>query len=255
MGSSKSDESGILNEMKKLRRETAGWLLRVPPRTEEERQRTEAAGFVQQPSGQWVLPDYDFRPRLEVLRKQRYGHCCKACRSFFRSNRARDPYCPSCRSIMDEARERLEAILSAAIDATEEKQRQARFQVEEELKCPVCGWIQNEGRIVPENLRLALGYLPGWIRRAHCHFFRHAFWNRFPYNRRFARKITLAERQFIYGPNLLPDLREGITLEIVPLATVEAQPLTTVEISLLGAAPPLTAEKGDKPSNGESVIG
>ena len=120
---------------------------------------------------------------------------------------------------MSEDLERLEIILQAASDS-EEKRREAWLRVEEKLKCPVCGWIQNEGRIVPENLRLVLEYLPGWIGRAHRHYFRHAYWNRFPYSPRFVPEITLEERESIYGsnPNPLKDLAEEITFEIVPLA-------------------------------------
>jgi hypothetical protein len=235
--------------MKKLRRKTEGWRLENPPRTEEERWAAEGAGFVQLPSGQWLLPDYDFRPSLAVMQKKRYGHRCKACRSPFRSNRARDPYCPSCRNIMDETRKRLDAVLRAALDAPEEKREKARCKVEDELQCPVCDWAQNEGRIVPEDLGLILEYLPGWVERAHRHFFRHALWNRFPDSRRFAPEITPEERQFIYGPNSLSELGEEISVEIVPLASAEVQPLTRIDIPLIPPA------KGSKPSSGKSGTG
>jgi hypothetical protein len=127
----------------------------------------------------------------------------------------------------------LEAILQSGIDS-EEKWREAWFKVEEELKCPVCGWIQNEGRIVPEDFLLVLEYLPDWIGRAHHHHFRHAYWNRFPYSRRFAPEITPEERESIYGSNANPleNLVEELTFEIVPLATVEFKPLTTTHIPL-----------------------
>jgi hypothetical protein len=150
---------------------------------------------------------------------------------------------------MDEIRERLEAVLRAALDAPEEERKKARSRVERELTCSECGWAQNEGRIVPENLGLILEYLPAWIERAHRHFFRHVFWNRFPYSRRFAPEITAEERQFIYGPNPLSELAEEFSLEIVPLASAEVQPLTLIEIPLVAPA------QSSKPSNGESGTG
>jgi hypothetical protein len=150
---------------------------------------------------------------------------------------------------MDETRKRLEGVLRAGLDAPEEERKKARCKVEDELRCPECGWAQNEGRIVPEDLRLILEYLPGWVERAHRHFFRHAFWNRFPYSRRFAPEITAEERQFIYGPNPLSELVEEFSLEIVPLASVEVQPLTRIDISLVAPA------QGGKPPKGESGTG
>jgi hypothetical protein len=211
-----------------------GWRLEPQPQTEEERRTAQSAGFVQLPSGQWVFPELNSQPSLELIRKKPYGRRCRACQSPFRSERPRDRYCGSCRRTMSEVQERLEAILRSGIDS-EEKWREAWFKVEEDLKCPVCGWIQNEGRIVPGNLRLVLEYLPGWIGRAHHHYFRHAYWNRFHYSRRFVPAITPEERESIYdsNPNPLKDLAEEITFEIVPLAPVEYEPLDTTQIPLL----------------------
>jgi hypothetical protein len=225
--------------MKKMRAKTEGWRLQPPPQTEEGRRTAQSAGFLYLPSGQWVFPEPDFRPPLELIRNKPYGRYCRACRSLFRSERPRDRYCGSCRRTMSEVHERLEAILRAKIES-EEEQRETWFKVEEELKCPVCGWIQNEGRIVPEDFRLVSGYLPGWIGRAHHHYFRHAYWNRFPYSRRFAPEITPEEHESIYGSNSNPleDLAEEIAFEIVPLVTVEYEPLTTTHNPLLSA--PLT---------------
>ena len=53
---------------------------------------------------------------------------------------------------MGEDLEHLETILQAASDS--EKRREAWLSIEEKLKYPVCGWMQNGGRIVAENFRL-----------------------------------------------------------------------------------------------------
>ena len=118
-----------------------GWRLEPQPQTEEERRTAQSAGFVQLPSGQWVFPELNSQPSLELIRKKPYGRRCRACQSPFRSERPRDRYCGSCRRTMSEVQERLEAILRSGIDS-EEKWREAWFKVEEDLKCPV--WLDSE---------------------------------------------------------------------------------------------------------------
>jgi hypothetical protein len=101
---------------------------------------------------------------------------------------------------MQEQRNRLEAIIRRVRHASEDEQRQAWEEIEQELRCPRCDWQGNKGRDEPGDVRLWPPYLEDWIAAAHCHFMHHAFWNRFPYLRRFAPKLTPAEWAFFYGP-------------------------------------------------------
>lgn len=176
-------------EMKNLRKITNYWPLANPPKNEYEETVVSAFGFVRLATGQWVLPGPSFSPPIEILEKYGPGHRCRACRSFFRSKRARDPYCLSCRTIMHDKRRELEAILCPVLDAPAQKQHLSRQKVEEELAChePGCGWQGNRGRYEPQKIQQLLEYLPGWIETSHRHFMRHVFWNRFP-GPRFWRK-------------------------------------------------------------------
>lgn len=176
-----------------------------PPQTEEEKIIAREMGFVELPSGQWVLPDPVFSPPLPVIQKYPYGHKCKVCKSAFRSQKARDSYCPSCHIIMEDEKRRLEGVLRSALEAPGEEQRKAWEKIENVLICPApnCGWLGNQGRCEPSDIRLMLAYVPDWVLAAHRHFMRHAFWNRFPYTRRFAPVLTPSEWNFYYGPRRL----------------------------------------------------
>ncbi len=238
--------------MKKLQTKSEPIPLLTPPQNDFERRVAEASGFVQLPSGQWVRPEPDPRAPVEVIRKWPYPRRCRACRDRFRSRR-RVAYCGSCRAILDNAFRKLESILREALNTTQENQREAWAKVEVELTCRQCGWTENAGRAVPTDLRLMSEYLPGWVERAHVHFFRHVYWNRFKYNRRFAPRISPDDMRSTYGPSPL-DQVQIIGLEIEHVATVEFKPLATVEIPLLRRATSLEdAEDNRKPDTAAST--
>jgi len=221
--------------MKKLQTNSEPIPLLTPPQTDYERRVAEELGFVQTASGQWVKFEPDPRASVEVIRKWPYPRRCRACRDQFRSRR-RVAYCGSCRSILDKALRQLESILREALNTAEKQQLRAWYRVERELACPQCGWTANAGRAVPTDLGLTIEYLPGWVERAHLHFFRHVFWNRFPYNRRFAPQISQEEKRSIYGPSPVNQV-QIFGAEIEHVASVEFKPLGTVEIPLLRQAP------------------
>jgi hypothetical protein len=221
--------------MKKLQTKSEPIPLLTPPQTDFERRIAENLGFVQSPSGQWVRFEPDPRPSVEVIRKWPYPRRCRACRDQFRSRR-RVAYCGSCRRILDNALRRLESILCNALNKNEEQQREARAKIEEDLACPQCGWTENAGRVVPIDLELTLKYLRGWVERAHLHFFRHVFWNRFPYNRRFAPPISADDMRSTYGSSPA-DQVQIFGFEIEHVGSVEFKPLGMVEIPLLQRAP------------------
>ncbi len=198
-------------------------------------------GFVALPSGEWILPDDpDFRPSLATLEKHPYGHICKACRSPFRSERARAPFCRSCRRIMDLAIKKLEGILRRVLDGLSEDRRKAWEEIEKEIACPICGWAGNQTRYEPDNILQMLKLFPGWVEVTHRHFMRHVFWNRFPRSLRFASKERWEERaQEERASRIIEEMfeREPPTIELDQIAEVEvpispAGGLTTVEIDL-----------------------
>ena len=212
--------------MKKLRRKPAGWTLATPPRTEGERRTATAAGFVELPSGEWIMPERDFRPTLAAIQNYPYGRRCHACRTIFRSQKPRDPYCPSCHNIMGETLQQLEGILRPALGRSAEEQTNAWEKVEERLTCPDCGWQGNRNRMEPQGIATLLEYLPGWVERAHRHFMRHLFWNRFKYSRWFTpTQLSPEWKGFYYGSRdwtkRLED--QALSLAIEPLPQTKAK--------------------------------
>jgi len=51
---------------------------------------------------------------LDTLTRLPYQARCRVCRGYFRSERARVGYCPSCRQILTDRTRELDAILAAA---------------------------------------------------------------------------------------------------------------------------------------------
>lgn len=198
--------------MNKIRGRTQGWVLENPSRNKQEELVVREAGFVLSDSGEWILPEPSFSPPLWVLRKTRSGHWCKACKSFFRSNKERDPYCGSCRSTMGAKRKQLELIIRSAFDAPEREQMQARQRVEEEVAChePSCGWQGNQGRDEPPDLGCLLDRLHAWVTAAHLHSMRHSFWNRFPYSPRFTPNLTPEEKDYYFDPRYFEKLLKDL---------------------------------------------
>ncbi len=220
--------------MRKLRPKFEGWRLQNPPQTDEERQIALECGFVELATNQWVRPPRDLRPPLKIIQKYPHGHTCHACKDSFRSQRPRDPYCVSCDNIVRDRLKKLEGILQAALKLSPDQQRRAWEEVENELTCPMCGWQGNQNREEPGDFAGLLENLPRRVERAHLHFMRHMFWNRFPYSRWFTPQLTAAEKESCFGHR---DRSNNIEVEPISfvirhVAQIEFEPLTTKTISL-----------------------
>lgn len=220
--------------MRKLQPKFDGWPLENPPQTEDERLIALEFGFVELAAGQWVRPPRDSRPPLEIIQKYPHGHTCRACKDHFRSRKPRDPYCISCDNIICDGLKKLGGILQAALKLSPDKQRRAWEEVEKELTCSICGWQGNQNREEPGDFAGLLENLPRWIERAHLHFMRHMFWNRFPYSRWFTPQLSAAEKESYFGRRdwLKKIEEEPISYVIEHFAQIEFEPLTTKTISL-----------------------
>jgi hypothetical protein len=157
-----------------------------------------------------------------------------ACKDRFRSQKPRDPYCISCDNIIRDRLKKLEGILQAALKLSSDKQRRAWEEVEKELACSICGWQGNQNREEPGDFAGLLENLPPRTERAHLHFMRHIFWNRFPYSRWFTPQLSAAEKESCFGR---PDWsknseEEPISYVIDHFTQIEFEPLTTKTISL-----------------------
>jgi hypothetical protein len=97
------------------------------------------------------------------------------------------------------ATKKLEGILQAALKLSPHEQRRAWEEVEKELTCDICGWQGNHNREAPGDFAGLLENLPRWVERAHLHFMRHMFWNRFPYSRWFTPQLSAAEKESYFG--------------------------------------------------------
>ena len=140
-------------------------------------------------------PPRDSLP-LSLLREWPYGHHCGICRDFFRSKKARDPYCTSCRTIIDDLVEGLRQIVTEGTDSAITDVRQLVGRVFARCTCHNCGWEANANRMFPRDLSSLLEYLPGWAERCVQHYMHHVFSNRFVYNRRFAPGLTEQYAEF-----------------------------------------------------------
>lgn len=168
--------------MSRLRGKFRGVPLANPPQTDQERAWAESWGFRQLPTGKWVYPETQYRIPTEVQKKRPLVGRCKACRDEFRTDKKGEHYCRSCRGIITQKQNELEAIVRSVPDPSA-----ALRAIERELRCPYrhCQWAANDGRHKPNNTKHLLAYLPEWIAKAHGHFMRHVFWNRFPFSKRF----------------------------------------------------------------------
>jgi hypothetical protein len=220
--------------MRKLRSKFEGWPLENPPQNEDQRLIALECGFVELATGQWVRPPQTLGPSLEFIRRYPHGHTCHACKDSFRSKQTRDPYCISCDNIIRDRLKKLAGILQAALKLSPDTQRSAWEEAEKELTCPVCSWQANQNREESEDFAGFLENLPRRVERAHLHFMRHMFWNRFPYSRWFTPQISAAEKQSYFGRRdwLKKIEEEPISFVIGHAAEIEFEPLTTKTISL-----------------------
>ncbi len=135
----------------------------------------------------------NFGPPLEVIKRYPGRHRCRACRSPFWSEKARDQFCSSCRRIIASIEEKLEKLRQTAQNAEQFYQ-----DLENELVCPDCRWISNKGRLKTKDLEKVKQSFPNWATTAHIHSMQHIFWNRLaPFSyRRFAPKISDFQLRF-----------------------------------------------------------
>jgi len=129
------------------------------------------------------------------------GHRCEACREHFRSARARDRFCPSCRAIIEREREELESLLSIASESpNQDIQEESTAEFHRSLACPVCAWEENRNRLFPRKPALLSTYANNFAMRGLKHRIHHAFPGRFMVSRRFTskrmREEIEAERAF-----------------------------------------------------------
>jgi hypothetical protein len=194
--------------MSRLKRTGRGIFLLNRPRNAAQRAWAESFGFREKPSGEWVSKQgLPLNPSLEFLLEFGPRHICQDCKSPFRSKKQRDRFCPSCRLIKEQYLATCREFLLPDVNAPAADQRAAREKLEDFLACTYplkggrkCGWTGNNGRSVPTEIRLLLGYLPGWVGTMHRHFMHHALWNRFPSSRRFfPQNIFEQERQELYS--------------------------------------------------------
>ncbi len=145
----------------------------------------ESLGYQLLPTGDWYEPEEPTGPSLAFMRKYPHGHVCKACNDYFRSTEYHDAFCQSCRSIMELTRKKIELVLDAAGDSSEEANWKVLRKVQKILECPRCFWHANEGRTELPDVDLIRKYLGDWIVAAHLHWMRHNFCNRFSTKPRF----------------------------------------------------------------------
>jgi len=183
MPNEETDQNGIPPEIKEIADDEGGELSQsIDPWLQQEFE----AYFNQ--------PPRDSLP-LSLLREWPYGHHCGICRDFFRSKKARDPCCTSCRTIIDDLAEGLRQIVTERTDSGVTNVRKLVGEVLARCTCHDCGWEANANRMIPRDLPSLLEYLPGWAARYVQHYMRHVFWNRFRYNRRFAPRLSEEQKE------------------------------------------------------------
>lgn len=123
---------------------------------------------------------------LDTLRRLPCQGRCRVCRGYFRSERARVAYCPSCRQILADRTSGLDAILAAAEGQNAEVEEQAIKTVRAALRCPIlmadghpCGWAGNRARIWPHVVPVFRQFLPESVERLQRHACEHCFPGRF----------------------------------------------------------------------------
>jgi hypothetical protein len=154
---------------------------------------------------------------LDTLRRLPYQGHCRVCRGYFRSERARVGYCPSCGQILADRIRELDAILAAAEGQNTEIEEQAIKTARAALRCPIlmadgcpCGWEGNRARIWPQAVPAFREFLPGYVERLQRHACEHCFPGRFGVaaERRSnlkgsagcRRTVSLRPSNYTYGP-------------------------------------------------------
>jgi hypothetical protein len=124
---------------------------------------------------------------VSTLRELPYRRKCRVCRSSFRSKRARDGYCTSCRQILDDRTKELDRILANAEKDSRSAQQEAIEDVRASLKCKLtiagaglpCEWEGNAARYWPTTIPGIRAVLRDFVERAQRHLYQHVFPGRF----------------------------------------------------------------------------
>jgi hypothetical protein len=136
---------------------------------------------------------------VSTLREFPYRCKCRVCRSSFRSKRARDGYCPSCRQILDDRTRELDQILANAKHLDPAAQQEAIKKVRGSLKCNLtiagaglpCEWEGNTARYWPRTIPGTSAVLRDFVERAQRHLYQHLFPGRWgwPARQRLRRQL------------------------------------------------------------------
>ena len=173
----------------------------------EQRIPDEAASFYSES----FIEAYSRAPTIPVSTLRELPHRCKCrvCRSSFRSKRARDGYCPSCRQIIDDRTTDLDRILASAEHASPVAQQEAIEKVRALLRCRLtiagaglpCEWEGNAARYWPKTIPGVREVLRVFVERAQRHLYQHCFPGRFGWaarqrlRKQLERLCQLPERQ------------------------------------------------------------
>jgi hypothetical protein len=122
-----------------------------------------------------------------TIRELPHKRKCRICRSSFRSKKARDGYCPSCRQIMDDRTAELDQMLGSAEHADPAAQKEAIEKVRDCLRCKLtiagvgmlCEWEGNAARYWPTTIPCVREVLRDFTERAQRHLYQHCFPARF----------------------------------------------------------------------------
>jgi hypothetical protein len=166
---------------------------------------------------------------LSVLKQRPYGSRCRVCREAFRSKRARDGYCGSCRRIIDDRTRGLDAILAAAEIANFETQQQAIEEVKLALTCnfPVeggftCGWRGTAARLWPKTISGLRETLRDFVERDQRHEWQHLSPGRFG-----APALRREKKRLIDACNLPEEYQpEWVKLHLRSVRWLKSQGLT-----------------------------
>ena len=141
---------------------------------------------------------------------------CRACKSYFQSERSRLRWCPFCSATITRETDRLTTLLESVQDSPPEMQKEAISEMWDALTCKdlirrgkECGWRGNGQRYIPKDALRMKTCIEGWVITAHCHFMRHIFWNRFlPSYRFWPRPETEREVSLTQWEAEQPDWKE-----------------------------------------------
>jgi hypothetical protein len=120
---------------------------------------------------------------VSTLREFPYRRKCRVCRSSFRSKKARDGYCPSCRQILDDRSKELDQMLAIAEHVDPAAQQEAIKKVRGSLKCKLtiagaglpCDWEGNAARYWPTTIPGSRVVLRDFVESAQRHLYQHLF--------------------------------------------------------------------------------